>query len=147
MLSDLISNVLACHVKASAAWLRTCAQAESLVICVMVQEQQQMLLHCLRDWRCSLNSIQVCTDRVHCIVMICASSTTIKVTLASGARHNCQHFCYIGQLTRAAVELAKLWRTDKYLRKLDVSLTTSACFATQTGRALSTVTIVCRLSW
>lgn len=26
-----------------------------------------------------------------------------------------------GQLTRAAVELAKLWRTDKYLRKLDVS--------------------------
>ncbi|KAL0018775.1 hypothetical protein WJX77_008365 [Trebouxia sp. C0004] len=24
-----------------------------------------------------------------------------------------------GQLTRAAVELAKLWRTDKYLRKLD----------------------------
>ena len=35
--------------------------------------------------------------------------------------------CYIrctfgtaGQLTRAAVELAKLWRTDKYLRRLDV---------------------------
>ena len=27
----------------------------------------------------------------------------------------------LGQLTRAAVELAKLWRTDKYLRKLDVS--------------------------
>ena len=26
-----------------------------------------------------------------------------------------------GQLSRAAVELAKLWRTDKYLRKLDVS--------------------------
>ena len=26
-----------------------------------------------------------------------------------------------GQLTRAAVELAKNWRTDKYLRKLDVS--------------------------
>ena len=26
-----------------------------------------------------------------------------------------------GQLVRAAVELAKLWRTDKYLRKLDVS--------------------------
>ena len=25
-----------------------------------------------------------------------------------------------GQLTRAAVELAKLWRNDKYLRKLDV---------------------------
>lgn len=25
-----------------------------------------------------------------------------------------------GQLTRAAVELAKLWRTDKYLRNLDV---------------------------
>ena len=25
-----------------------------------------------------------------------------------------------GQLTRAAVELAKLWRTDKYLRRLDV---------------------------
>lgn len=27
-----------------------------------------------------------------------------------------------GQLSRAAVELAKLWRTDKYLRKLDVSV-------------------------
>ena len=27
-----------------------------------------------------------------------------------------------GQLTRAAVELAKLWRNDKYLRKLDVRL-------------------------
>lgn len=26
-----------------------------------------------------------------------------------------------GQLTRAAVELAKQWRTDKFLRKLDVS--------------------------
>jgi hypothetical protein len=26
-----------------------------------------------------------------------------------------------GQLTRAAVELAKMWRMDKYLRKLDVS--------------------------
>ena len=26
----------------------------------------------------------------------------------------------VGQLTRAAVELAKLWRTDKYLRRLDV---------------------------
>ena len=25
-----------------------------------------------------------------------------------------------GQLTRAAVELAKNWRTDKYLRRLDV---------------------------
>ena len=29
-----------------------------------------------------------------------------------------------GQLTRAAVELAKLWRNDKYLRKLDVRLRT-----------------------
>ena len=28
----------------------------------------------------------------------------------------------LGQLTRAAVELAKNWRTDKYLRRLDVSL-------------------------
>ena len=27
-----------------------------------------------------------------------------------------------GQLTRAAVELAKNWRTDKYLRRLDVRL-------------------------
>jgi ATP-dependent HslUV protease subunit HslV len=26
-----------------------------------------------------------------------------------------------GQLTRAAVELAKMWRMDKYLRRLDVS--------------------------
>lgn len=30
--------------------------------------------------------------------------------------------CFAGQLTRAAVELAKLWRNDKYLRKLDVRL-------------------------
>ncbi|CAI5520683.1 unnamed protein product [Closterium sp. Naga37s-1] len=29
---------------------------------------------------------------------------------------------YPGQLTRAAVELAKAWRTDKYLRKLDAML-------------------------
>lgn len=28
----------------------------------------------------------------------------------------------VGQLKRAAVELAKLWRLDKYLRKLDVSV-------------------------
>ncbi len=28
----------------------------------------------------------------------------------------------VGQLKRAAVELAKLWRLDKYLRKLDVSI-------------------------
>lgn len=41
-------------------------------------------------------------------------------------------------MTRAAVELAKLWRTDKYLRKLDVSLIASACFATQIGSGLST---------
>lgn len=27
-----------------------------------------------------------------------------------------------GQLTRAAVELAKMWRLDKYLRRLDVRL-------------------------
>ena len=32
-----------------------------------------------------------------------------------------------GQLTRAAVELAKLWRTDKYLRKLDVSFVAELC--------------------
>lgn len=32
-------------------------------------------------------------------------------------------FTYVaGQLTRAAVELAKMWRMDKYLRRLDVSL-------------------------
>ncbi len=29
---------------------------------------------------------------------------------------------YQGQLTRAAVELAKLWRTDKYLRQLEALL-------------------------
>ena len=28
-----------------------------------------------------------------------------------------------GQLTRAAVELAKAWRTDKFLRRLDVCST------------------------
>ena len=28
--------------------------------------------------------------------------------------------CITGQLKRAAVELAKLWRLDKYLRRLDV---------------------------
>ena len=33
----------------------------------------------------------------------------------------------VGQLTRAAVELAKLWRTDKYLRKLDVSFISELC--------------------
>ncbi len=27
---------------------------------------------------------------------------------------------HTGQLTRAAVELAKMWRMDKYLRRLDV---------------------------
>ena len=32
------------------------------------------------------------------------------------------HLAAAGQLTRAAVELAKSWRTDKFLRKLDVSL-------------------------
>ena len=32
------------------------------------------------------------------------------------------HMAAAGQLTRAAVELAKSWRTDKFLRKLDVSL-------------------------
>lgn len=37
-----------------------------------------------------------------------------------------------GQLTRAAVELAKLWRTDKFLRKLDVRPT---CFLELTGIA------------
>lgn len=31
------------------------------------------------------------------------------------------NFCFAGQLTRAAVELAKMWRMDKYLRRLDVS--------------------------
>ena len=29
---------------------------------------------------------------------------------------------YQGQITRAAVELAKLWRTDKYLRQLEALL-------------------------
>jgi len=29
---------------------------------------------------------------------------------------------YPGQLTRACVELAKAWRTDKYLRRLEASL-------------------------
>ena len=33
---------------------------------------------------------------------------------------------YAGQLTRAAVELAKNWRTDKYLRRLDVLQYSSA---------------------
>ena len=36
-----------------------------------------------------------------------------------------------GQLTRAAVELAKLWRTDKYLRRLDVSVALSHSFSFQ----------------
>jgi ATP-dependent HslUV protease subunit HslV len=30
--------------------------------------------------------------------------------------------CWNGQLARAAVELAKLWRTDKYLRQLEALL-------------------------
>lgn len=34
---------------------------------------------------------------------------------------------HAGQLSRAAVELAKLWRTDKYLRRLDVGLQIPAC--------------------
>lgn len=37
-----------------------------------------------------------------------------------------------GQLTRAAVELAKMWRMDKYLRRLDVSIPhVRATFITQ----------------
>lgn len=33
-----------------------------------------------------------------------------------------------GQLTRSAVELSKLWRMDKYLRRLDVSSGVPACW-------------------
>ena len=44
-------------------------------------------------------------------------------TLQSFCLHTTLPYVYVGtagQLTRAAVELAKLWRTDKYLRRLDV---------------------------
>lgn len=52
-----------------------------------------------------------------------------------------------GQLTRAAVELAKLWRNDKYLRKLDVGHT-CWCKAEETQAAHThSPTMFCRLSW
>jgi ATP-dependent HslUV protease subunit HslV len=47
---------------------------------------------------------------------------------------------YPGQLTRAAVELAKDWRTDRYLRRLEammiVATRTSRWFLTGTGDVL-----------
>lgn len=36
---------------------------------------------------------------------------------------------YPGQLTRACVELAKAWRTDKYLRHLEVQRLAPSCSA------------------
>lgn len=42
-------------------------------------------------------------------------------TAASGiCRQQASETPRTGQLTRAAVELAKMWRMDKYLRRLDV---------------------------
>jgi len=63
----------------------------------------------------------------------CAGATADAFTLFERLEVKLEE--HPGQLTRAAVELAKQWRTDKYLRKLDVStllghmLFDSACSA------------------
>lgn len=49
----------------------------------------------------------------------CAGATADAFTLFERLEVKLEE--HPGQLTRAAVELAKQWRTDKYLRKLDVS--------------------------
>ena len=46
--------------------------------------------------------------------------STISLRLPAIRRRAGVNALIAGQLTRAAVELAKNWRTDKYLRRLDV---------------------------
>jgi ATP-dependent HslUV protease subunit HslV len=47
-----------------------------------------------------------------------AGSTADAMTLLDRLEKKLED--YPGQLTRACVELAKLWRTDRYLRRLEV---------------------------
>ena len=80
------------------------------------------------------------------------AATDVLLNMQQCSHPACQirykHDGTAGQLTRAAVELAKLWRTDKYLRKLDVRV-----FVLDPMRHLGCCmqhmrpTLCCRLSW
>ena len=87
------------------------------VLVHVLQVLLRMLSRYLRGWKCSWNNIQV-NQFLNLFVMLC-----FCCIMANPDMHHTLTNCLnlAGQLTRAAVELAKLWRTDKYLRKLDVS--------------------------
>ena len=82
-----------------------------------------MLSLYLRGWKCSWNNIQV-NQFLDLFMML-----SFCCVMADPDMHRTQTNCLnlAGQLTRAAVELAKLWRTDKYLRKLDVRYISELC--------------------
>ena len=83
----------------------SCASVATTTEHALLQEPLQTPSLSLSASRCSWRRTQV---MLRCRAGICntCSQTTD---------------CFVaGQLTRAAVELAKLWRTDKFLRRLDV---------------------------
>ncbi len=89
----------------------------------VIQVLLRMLSRYLRGWKCSWNNIQV--NQFNDLFMMLSFCCVMTDPDMHHTLTNCLNFA--GQLTRAAVELAKLWRTDKYLRKLDVSFASELC--------------------
>ena len=85
----------------------------------VLQVLLRMLSRYLRGWKCSWSNIQV--NQFLDLFMMLSFCCVMADLDMHHTLTNCLNL--VGQLTRAAVELAKLWRTDKYLRKLDVSFT------------------------
>ena len=54
----------------------------------------------------------------YCTILTVAGSTADALTLLERLEKKLEE--HPGQLTRACVELAKAWRSDKYLRRLEV---------------------------
>ena len=81
-----------------------------------MQVPLQMPSHSMIGWRLSWSSILVQRDIGPSSALICDCYQCLQKSALLEA-----YTQHAGQLTRAAVELAKLWRSDKYLRKLDVS--------------------------
>lgn len=63
-----------------------------------------------------------------------AGSTADAMTLLERLEKKLEE--HPGQLMRACVELAKLWRSDKYLRRLEVSTVVEYSTGTLTNRGL-----------
>ena len=104
----------------------------------MLQVLLRMLSPYLRGWKCSWNNIQVNQFLdLFGMLFFCCDMADLDM------HHTLTNFRnLVGQLTRAAVELAKLWRTDKYLRKLDVSFISELCRRQQCHSIVLSLTIL-----